>query len=100
MPPAGIAGLSFFGFSATNASVVISNEATEAASCSAVRTTFAGSMCQRAPRTIEIFRSFKSRVVADRKVEALQQTAGVLSDGPDPAMERFRQFLLFSYEGC
>ena len=43
--PGGIAGASFFsGFSATIASVVMSRPATEAASCSAVRTTLAGSM--------------------------------------------------------
>ena len=41
--PAGI-GDFFSGFSAIIASVVISRLATEAASCSAVRTTFAGSM--------------------------------------------------------
>ena len=45
LPPAGIAGaVSFLGFSAIIASVVIKRPATEAASCSAVRTTFAGSM--------------------------------------------------------
>lgn len=38
------AALSSLGRSATIASVVMSSEATEAASCSAVRTTFAGSM--------------------------------------------------------
>ena len=38
------AGFSSFGSSATSASVVISSEATEAASCSAVRTTLAGSI--------------------------------------------------------
>ena len=45
-PPPGIAGIgvSFFGFSATIASVVTSRPATEAASWSAVRTTLAGSM--------------------------------------------------------
>ena len=44
MPPGGIAGpLSFFGFSATVASVVISNPAIDAAFCSAARTTFVGS---------------------------------------------------------
>jgi hypothetical protein len=37
-------GVSFLGFSATIASVVISNPAIEAASCSAVRTTLVGSM--------------------------------------------------------
>jgi hypothetical protein len=37
-------GASFLGFSATIASVVISNPAIEAASCSAVRTTLVGSM--------------------------------------------------------
>ena len=46
MPPPGIAGagVSFFGFSATIASVVTRRPATEAASWSAVRTTLAGSM--------------------------------------------------------
>ena len=45
MPPAGMAEeASFFGFSATIASVVTSRPATEAASCNAVRTTLAGSM--------------------------------------------------------
>ena len=41
-PPGGMAGMgdSFFGFSATMASVVISGPAIEAASCRAVRTTF------------------------------------------------------------
>lgn len=45
-PPPGIAGTgaSFFGFSATIASVVTSRPATDAASCSAVRTTLAGSI--------------------------------------------------------
>src|SRR5690606_3928018 len=44
-PPGGSAGAaSFFGFSATSASVVIRSAATEAASWSAVRTTFAGSI--------------------------------------------------------
>ena len=44
MPPGGIAGpSSFFGFSATVASVVISNPAIDAAFCNAVRTTFVGS---------------------------------------------------------
>ena len=44
MPPGGIAGpSSFFGFSATVASVVISNPAMDAAFCSAARTTFVGS---------------------------------------------------------
>ena len=38
------AGAFFFGASATAASVVINRPATEAASCSAVRTTLAGSM--------------------------------------------------------
>ncbi len=46
MPPDGIGGTgaSFFGFSATIASVVISSPAIEAASCSAVRTTLTGSI--------------------------------------------------------
>src|SRR5271166_6186553 len=44
MPPPGIAGASFFfGASATMASVVIIRPATDAASCNATRTTFAGS---------------------------------------------------------
>src|ERR1700739_582584 len=45
-PPPGIAGagLCFFGTSATIASVVISRPATEAAFCSAARTTLVGSM--------------------------------------------------------
>ena len=46
-PPGGIPGMAsvfFLGFSATIASVVISNPAIEAASCSAVRTTLVGSM--------------------------------------------------------
>ena len=45
-PPGGMAGMgvSFFGFSATIASVVISSPAIEAASCRAVRTTLVGSM--------------------------------------------------------
>lgn len=38
------AASAFFGLSATSASVVISSEATEAASCKAVRTTLAGSI--------------------------------------------------------
>ena len=43
-PPPGIAGAAFFfGASATMASVVIMRPAIEAASCSATRTTFAGS---------------------------------------------------------
>lgn len=46
MPPPGIGGSgpSFFAFSATIASVVISKPAIEAASCSAVRTTLTGSI--------------------------------------------------------
>ena len=45
MPAPAAAASSFFsGFSATIASVVMSRPATEAASCSAVRTTLAGSM--------------------------------------------------------
>jgi len=44
-PPCGMAGGAFFsGFSATIASVVTSRPATDAASCSAVRTTLVGSM--------------------------------------------------------
>lgn len=39
-----LAGSAFFGLSATSASVVMSSEATEAASCKAVRTTLAGSI--------------------------------------------------------
>jgi len=42
-PPGGIAGLCFFGSSATIASVVISRPAMEAAPCSAIRTTLVGS---------------------------------------------------------
>jgi hypothetical protein len=42
-PGGGVGGF-FFGFSATIASVVTSRPATDAASCSAARTTFAGSM--------------------------------------------------------
>jgi len=43
-PPPGIAGLSFFGSSATMASVVIKSPATDAAPCNAARTTLVGSM--------------------------------------------------------
>src|SRR6516165_9556855 len=45
-PPGGIAGIgvSFLGFSATIASVVINRPAMEAPSCSAMRTTLVGSM--------------------------------------------------------
>jgi len=39
-----MAGAFFFGFSATLASVVMSRPATDAASCRAARTTFAGSI--------------------------------------------------------
>jgi hypothetical protein len=46
MPPPGIAGTSFFGCSATMASVITSAPATEAASCRATRTTFAGPIMQ------------------------------------------------------
>src|SRR3954462_8423465 len=49
-PPAGI-GVSFFGFAATIASVVTSRPATEEASCSAVRTTLAGSITPRPTRS-------------------------------------------------
>ena len=42
--PAPMAGLSFFGSSATIASVVIKRPAIEEASCSAMRTTLVGSM--------------------------------------------------------
>ena len=46
MPPPGMAGIppSFFGFSATMASVVIRSPAIDAAFCSAARTTLVGSM--------------------------------------------------------
>src|SRR6185437_10244057 len=46
MPPApgGMAGAFIFGFSATIASAVMRRPATDAASCSAVRTTLAGSI--------------------------------------------------------
>ena len=52
-PPPGIAGAAepFFGASTTAASVVISRPATEAASCSAVRTTLAGSITPWATRS-------------------------------------------------
>ena len=51
-PPGGIGiGVSFFGFSATIASVVIRRPAIDEASCSAVRTTLAGSMTPRATRS-------------------------------------------------
>ena len=45
-PPGGMAGMgaSFFGFSATIASVVMSSPAMDAASCRAIRTTFVGSI--------------------------------------------------------
>src|SRR6516162_9716046 len=45
-PPGGMAGIgvSFLGFSATIASVVINRPAIEAPSCSAMRTTLVGSM--------------------------------------------------------
>ena len=42
-PPGGIAGSSFFGASATMASVVIIRPAMEAAFCNAVRVTLVGS---------------------------------------------------------
>ena len=87
MPPAGIAGagVSFFGFSATIASVVISRPATEAASCSAVRTTLVGSMMpslKRSPYVAGL------RVVAEGVVLVLEDLAdddravdaGVLDD--------------------
>lgn len=51
-PPAGTGGAaSFLGLSAIRASVVISSEATDAASCSAVRTTLAGSITPFATRS-------------------------------------------------
>ena len=45
-PPGGMAGIgvSFLGFSATMASVVIKRPAIDAPSCSAMRTTLVGSM--------------------------------------------------------
>src|SRR5262245_5414897 len=43
-PPGGMGGAFFFGISATIASVVMRRPAADAASCSAVRTTLAGSM--------------------------------------------------------
>src|SRR5690606_32833735 len=56
-PPGGIAGAaSSFGSSATIASVVISRPETEPASCSAVRTTLAGSMMPLA--TMSTYSSF------------------------------------------
>ena len=45
-------GASFFGFSAIMASVVMSRLATEAASCSAVRTTFVGSTMPAFTRSV------------------------------------------------
>ena len=51
-PPPGIAGgASFFGSSATIASVVMSRPATDAASCNAVRTTLAGSTMPASSRS-------------------------------------------------
>ena len=61
-PPGGMAGIgvSFFGFSATIASVVISSPAIEAAPCRAVRTTLVGSHRIRLPG----HRSHRSRAFA------------------------------------
>ena len=53
-PPGGIGGAFFSGFSATIASVVTSRPATEAASCSAVRTTLVGSMMPAAHQVLEL----------------------------------------------
>ena len=91
-PPAGI-GLSFFGFSATIASVVIRRPATEEASCSAVRTTLAGSMT---PRRDQIAILVGLGVEAPVGVLALQQLAdhhraveaGVLGDLPRRPLDR------------
>ncbi len=55
-PPPGIAGAGSFGSSATIASVVTRRPATEAASCSAVRTTLVGSMMPLA--TMSTYSSF------------------------------------------
>src|SRR5271166_3176266 len=51
-PPGGIPGAFFSGFSATIASVVTSRPATDAASCSAVRTTLVGSMMPALTRSL------------------------------------------------
>ena len=53
-PPGGIAGIADFGsgFSATIASVVINNPATDAASCRACRTTLVGSMMPAWTRSV------------------------------------------------
>src|SRR6202161_3185090 len=85
-PPLGMAGASFFfGVSTTMASVVIMRRATDAASCSATRTTFAGStmpafsmstycsVCASKPKVCDLFsstfadddRTFHARVLRD-----------------------------------
>ena len=91
-PPPGI-GLSFFGFSATIASVVISSPATEAASCRAVRTTLVGSMMPPGDQIAELA---GLGVEAPVVVGALEQLAddhravdaGILGDLPRRRLKR------------
>ena len=99
-PPPGIAGAaSFFGGSATMASVVISRPATEAASCSAVRTTLAGSMMPACDQVDVLFglgveaeggrlvlehladhdRAFDAGVLGDLTDRGLQSAFGTMS---------------------
>ena len=92
-PPAGIAGAGSFGSSATIASVVMRRPATEAASCSAVRTTLAGSMMPAS--TMSTYSSVwaSKPKVSDFFVDDLADhdrafDAGVLGDLADRSLER------------
>src|ERR1700681_78897 len=94
-PPPGIGGAGSFGNSATMASVVTSRAATEAASCSAARTTLAGSMMPLA--TMSTYSSvwaskpkvsdFSSQDLADHD-RAFDP--GVLGDLADRRFQRFQ----------
>ena len=92
-PPGGIGGPFFSGFSATIASVVTSRPATEAASCSAVRTTFVGSMM---PAFDQILELAGLRIEAVVVLVLLQRLAGdhravfagILGDLPQRSLDR------------
>ena len=93
-PPGGIAGGVFgSGFSATIASVVINRPATEAASCSACRTTLVGSMMPGPDHVGELALLGIVAVVRIRAVEQLADDdravgARVLGDLPGRVRQR------------
>ena len=91
--PAASAGAFFSGFSATIASVVTSRPATEAASCSAVRTTLVGSMMPAFTRSLnspvcaskpQLYSSLSSDLAGDHRTVL----AGVLGDLAQRGLDR------------